>query len=38
MNPPGAVIYWYFTEVSMLTDQVGVAEAELLAAQREGAH
>jgi hypothetical protein len=25
------VIYWYFTEVSKLTDQVGVADAELLA-------
>ena len=31
-------IDWYFTEVSKLTDQVGVAEAELLAAQSEGAH
>jgi hypothetical protein len=30
------VIYWYFTEVPKLTDEVGVAEAEKLAAQ--GAH
>ena len=28
--------YWYFTEVPKLTDEVGVAEAEKLAAQ--GAH
>ena len=32
MNPARAVIYWYFTGVSELTDQVGVAEAEMLAA------
>src|SRR4029450_8966502 len=30
------VIYWYFTEVPKLTDEVGVAEAEKLAAA--GAH
>ncbi len=30
------VIYWYFTEVPKLTDDVGVAKAEKLAAQ--GAH
>jgi hypothetical protein len=28
--------YWYFAEVPKLTDEVGVAEAEKLAAQ--GAH
>jgi hypothetical protein len=28
------VIYWYFTEVPKLTDEVGVAEAEKLAAAR----
>jgi nicotinamidase-related amidase len=28
------VIYWYFTEVPKLTDQVGVAEAEKLAAAK----
>jgi nicotinamidase-related amidase len=30
-------IYWYFREVPQLTDQVGVAEAEKLAAQGAGA-
>jgi nicotinamidase-related amidase len=35
-GPARDVIYWYFTEVSKRTDQVGVAEAEKLAAQ--GAH
>jgi hypothetical protein len=30
------LIDWYFTEVPKLTDEVGVAEAEKLAAQ--GAH
>ncbi len=35
-GPARDVIYWYFTEVSRLTDAVGVAEAEKLAAQ--GAH
>jgi hypothetical protein len=30
-GPAREVIYWYFTEVSKLTDHVGVAEAELLA-------
>jgi hypothetical protein len=30
------VIYWYFTEVSQLTDQVGVAEAEKAAAAKHG--
>jgi hypothetical protein len=37
-GPARDVIYWYFTEVSKLTDRVGVAEAELLAAQGQGAH
>ena len=32
------VIYWYFTAVSQLTDEVGVAEAEKLAASAWGAH
>ena len=31
-EPAGAVIYWYFNEVSKLTDEVGVAEAEKQAA------
>ncbi len=35
-GPARDVIYWYFTEVAKLTDAVGVAEAEKLAAQ--GAH
>jgi nicotinamidase-related amidase len=35
-GPAREVIYWYFTEVPKLTDEVGVAEAEKLAAQ--GAH
>jgi nicotinamidase-related amidase len=37
-GPAREVIYWYFTEVPKLTDQVGVAEAEELAAQGQGAH
>ena len=32
-GPAQEVIYWYFTEVPKLTDAVGVAEAEKLAAQ-----
>ncbi len=32
-GPARDVIYWYFTEVGRLTDEVGVAEAEKLAAQ-----
>ena len=35
-GPAQEVIYWYFTEVPKLTGEVGVAEAEKLAAQ--GAH
>jgi nicotinamidase-related amidase len=35
-GPAREVIYWYFTEVPKLTNEVGVAEAEKLAAQ--GAH
>jgi hypothetical protein len=31
-GPAGAVIYWYFTEVSELTATVGVADAEKQAA------
>jgi hypothetical protein len=31
-GPAQEVIYWYFTEVSKLTDEVGVAEAEKQAA------
>src|SRR6201982_213144 len=31
-GPAGEVIYWYFTEVPRLTDDVGVAEAEKQAA------
>ena len=36
-SPAREVIYWYFLEVSKLTADVGVAEAEKLAAQRLGA-
>jgi nicotinamidase-related amidase len=32
------VIFWYFSEVPKLTDQVGVAEAEKLAAASAGGH
>src|SRR5258706_286990 len=32
------VIHWYFLEVGKHTDQVGVAEAEKLAAAAAGAH
>jgi hypothetical protein len=32
------VIYWYFNEVPKLTDEVGVAEAEKLAASAQGGH
>jgi nicotinamidase-related amidase len=32
------VIYWYFTEVPKLTDEVGVAKAEKLAASAQGGH
>ena len=35
-GPAQEVTYWYFTEVPKLTDEVGVADAEKLAAQ--GAH
>jgi nicotinamidase-related amidase len=34
-GPAREVIYWYFTEVPKLTDQVGVAETEKLAAAAE---
>jgi nicotinamidase-related amidase len=39
-GPAGEVIYWYFTEVSKLTDLVGVADAEKKAAATalQGAH
>jgi nicotinamidase-related amidase len=37
-GPALEVIYWYFTEVPKLTDEVGVAEAEKLAAAGQGAH
>jgi nicotinamidase-related amidase len=37
-GPALEVIYWYFTEVPKLTDQVGVAEAEKRAAASVGAH
>jgi nicotinamidase-related amidase len=37
-EPALDVIYWYFTAVSKLTDDVGVAEAEKLAASSWGAH
>jgi hypothetical protein len=40
--PPAApardVIYWYFNEIPKLTDKVGVAEAEKLAASAQGGH
>jgi len=35
--PARDVIYWYFNEVPKLTDQVGVAQAEKLAASARGA-
>jgi len=35
-GPANEVINWYFTEVSQLTDEVGVAEAELLRATASG--
>src|SRR3954466_356339 len=37
-GPALEVIYWYFREVPELTDQVGVAEAEKLAAAAQPAH
>jgi hypothetical protein len=37
-GPALEVIHWYFTEVPKLTDEVGVAEAEKLAAAGQGAH
>jgi nicotinamidase-related amidase len=37
-EPARDVIYWYFTEVTKLTDEVGVAEAEKLAAAAQGAN
>jgi nicotinamidase-related amidase len=36
-GPAREVIYWYFTEVPKLTAEVGIAEAEKLAAQGQGA-
>ena len=36
--PARDVIYWYFNEVPKLTDEVGVAEAEKLAASAQGGH
>jgi nicotinamidase-related amidase len=36
-GPAGDVIYWYFSEVPKLTDEVGVAEAEKRAAAAHGA-
>ncbi len=36
-GPARDVIYWYFNEVPKLTDQVGVAAAEKLAASAQGA-
>ena len=35
-GPALDVIYWYFTEVPQLTDRVGVAEAEKVAAAKHG--
>jgi hypothetical protein len=37
-QPALETIHWYFREVPKLTDQVGVAEAEKLAAATQGAH
>ena len=37
-GPALDVIYWYFSEVPQLTDQVGVAEAEKAAAAKHGGH
>ena len=37
-GPAREVIYWYFNQVPELTDQVGVAAAEKLAASAQGAH
>ena len=36
-GPALEVIHWYFREVSEQTDAVGVADAEKLAAQAQGA-
>jgi len=36
--PARDVIYWYFNEVPKLTDEVGVAEAEKLAASAQRGH
>jgi hypothetical protein len=37
-GPARDVVYWYFNEVPKLTDQVGVAEAEKLAASAQAVH
>jgi len=37
-DPARDAIYWYFNEVPHVTDQVGVAAAEKLAASAQGAH
>jgi hypothetical protein len=37
-GPARHVIYWYFNEIPKHTDQVGVAEAEKLAAAAAGVH
>ncbi len=37
-GPAREVIYWYFNEVPKLTEQVGVADAEKLAASAQGGH
>jgi nicotinamidase-related amidase len=37
-GPAQHVIYWYFNEVPKLTDDVGVAEAEKLAASAQSVH
>jgi nicotinamidase-related amidase len=37
-DPAREVIYWYFREIPKHTDQVGVAEAEKVAAAAQGAH
>ncbi len=38
VGPALDVIYWYFSEVPQVTDQVGVAEAEKAAAAKHGGH
>jgi len=38
VRPRVALIFWYFNQVPKLTDAVGVAEAEKLAASAQEGH